>query len=97
MAFRLFCDSGIRQGYPFSPLAFVLWVELLAITIRDCKGTKGITTLLDVVNGTDLEQVLKIVLYADDITLFWGKDYEMSHALSIMIFCVCVCVFLAWR
>ena len=84
MAFRLFCDSGIRQGYPLSPLAFVLSADLLAITIRDCKGTKGITTLLDVVNGTDLEQVLKIASYADDITLLGGNEQEMSHALSII-------------
>ena len=67
-----------------TPLAFVLSVELLAITIRDCKGTKGITTLPDVVNGTDLEQVLKIASYADDITLFWRNEQEMSHAPSIV-------------
>ena len=62
---------------------------MLAIKIRDCKGIKGIT-LLDVVNGTNLAQVLKIVSYADDITLFWGNEYEMSHALSIMKFVSCV-------
>ena len=82
-------DSGIWHRCPFSLPAFVLLVELLAIKIRDCKGIKGIT-LLDVVNGTDLAQVLKIVLYADDITLFWGNEYEMSHALSIMKFVSCV-------
>ena len=35
-------ESGIRQGCPFSPLAFVLAVQLLAIKIRDCKKIKGI-------------------------------------------------------
>ena len=93
MAFRLFCDSGIRQGYPFSPLAFVLWVELLAIPIRDCKGTKGITTLLDVVNGTDLEQVLKIASYADDMTLLWGTSKKCPMHCPLLTICL---VFQAW-
>ena len=35
-------ESGIRQGCPFSLLAFVLAVEMLTINIRDCKDIKGI-------------------------------------------------------
>ena len=34
-------ESGIRQGCPFSPLAFVLAVELLAVKIRESKDIKG--------------------------------------------------------
>ena len=66
-----------------SPLAFVLSIELPAIKISGCKDVQGITHL-DVVNSTDLEQVLKIALYADDITLFWGNEHKMSHALFIV-------------
>ena len=73
-------ESEIRQGCPFSPLAFVLSIELLAIKIKDCKDPPGI----------HLEQVLKIALYADDITLFWGNEHEMSHALSIVKSFSCV-------
>jgi len=35
-------ESGIRQRCPYSQLAFVVAVELLAIKIRDCKTIKGI-------------------------------------------------------
>ena len=33
-------DSGIRQGGPFPPLAFVLAIELLAMKIRDVQNIK---------------------------------------------------------
>ena len=35
-------DSGICQGCPFPPLAFVLAIELLAIKRRDMQNIKGI-------------------------------------------------------
>ena len=34
--------SGIRQGYPLSPLLFNIVLEVLATTIREDKGIKGI-------------------------------------------------------
>ena len=58
-------DSGIRQGCPFLPLAFVLAVEYLATKIRK-SGIKGIKNLF----GENLNRVIKIALYADDITFF---------------------------
>ena len=57
---------GIRQGCPFSPLAFVLAVEVLAIKIRNSQinGIKAPTS-------TPGEEVyIKIKQMADDTTLF---------------------------
>lgn len=76
-------DSGIRQGCPFSPLAFVLAVELLAIKIRDCKDIKGLRHW-DALNDAALEAMIKMSLYADDITLFLENEQDMFYALSII-------------
>ena len=50
---------GICQGCPFSPLAFIVGVELLASRFRSSKDIKELYV--------DIEHILKIVLYADDI------------------------------
>ena len=65
-------DSGIRQGCPFSPLAFVLAVEMLTTKIRDFKDITGIK-YWSTVNNVNLEAAVKIALYVDDITLFFCK------------------------
>ena len=59
-------DSGIRQGCPFSPFAFILAVELLAIRLRSCNHIKGIK-IPNKIAGNDFIKLL-IALYADDIT-----------------------------
>ena len=60
-------EAGIRQGYPFPPLAFVLAVELLAIKIRHCENIKGFN-YRKARHGL-LESIIKIALYTDDLTL----------------------------
>ena len=73
--------TGIRQGCPFSPLAFVLAVELLAINIRDCTDIKGLRHW-DALNDAALEATIS--LYADGITLFLENEQDMFYALSII-------------
>ena len=73
-SFNVSC--GIRQGCPFSPLAFILAVELLAIKIRNC-DIKGID--LPIGNTT-----LKIKQLADDTTLFLKNKEDIKLAEKVL-------------
>ena len=70
-------DCGIRQGCPFSPLAFVLAVELLAIKIRN-SNIKGIKV------PSDADLRIKIKQLADDTTLFLKDRDDMILASEIL-------------
>ena len=60
-------ESGIRQGCPFSPLCFILAVEILAIKIRQTNIINGI--LLPSINANNSNLSAKIQQYADDTTV----------------------------
>ena len=71
---------GIRQGCPFSPLSFVLAVELLAIKIRN-STMEGI----ELPASSDRRASnLKIKQMADDTTLFLKNKEEIKVALSTL-------------
>lgn len=70
---------GIRQGCPFSPLAFVLAVELLAVKIRN-SSIKGVF-VPTLVQGN---YKLKIKQLADDMTLFLQDRQDMLQAQHII-------------
>ena len=72
-------DRGIRQGCCFSPLAFILSIELLAIKVRENGALKG----LKLKGGINRSTILKIILYADDITLFLQDKHDIKIALDI--------------
>lgn len=69
-------NCGIRQGCPFSPLAFVIGVELLAIRIRQDIELKGLQVGVD--------KILKVLLYADDITMFVNDRNDVEYVLKIL-------------
>ena len=71
---------GIRQGCPFSPLAFVLAVELLAIKIRHSAIT-GIETP-NIIHRTETH--IKIKQLADDTTLFLKDKQDMINSFTML-------------
>ena len=70
-------SSGIRQGCPFSPVAVILALELLAIKIRADPFVKGISV------PRNHKCFLKLLLYADDITPFLQDSDDLKNALSL--------------
>ena len=74
-------SSGIRQGCPFSPLAFILALEILAIKIRQSDNIKGVP-LFAGINYEHLDAI-KVALYADDLTLFLTDENDLKNALII--------------
>ena len=75
-------ESGIRQGCPFSPLAFVLALELLAIKIRQSPNVKGLP-FYSICRADSIMESLKIALYADDVTLFLADENDLRNVLFI--------------
>ena len=78
-------ESGIRQGCPFSPLAFILSLELLAIKIRASNNVKGIH--INDNSNPHLDLVLKLLLYADDITMFFTDEQDMQQSFISFMPC----------
>ncbi|GFR80583.1 retrovirus-related Pol polyprotein from type-1 retrotransposable element R2 [Elysia marginata] len=70
-------QRGMRQGCCVSPLLFVLVVELLARKIREDDEIKGPLAL-------KLQDNIKLVQYADDMTLLLKDEDDLNHALDII-------------
>ena len=78
--FELF--SGIRQGCPFSSLAFVIGIELLAIKIRKSEDIKGIK--IDNLFNDNTEKIIKTILYADDVSLFLKNREDLRIVFNLL-------------
>lgn len=78
-------SCGVRQGCPFSPLAFVIGIELLALRFRKINEIKGLA--IEAGNAEELNcfrKVLKALLYADDVTMFLRDKDDIKHVLEIL-------------
>ena len=63
---------------PFSPMAFIFALELLATKIRADPSVKGISI------ARNHKCFLKLLLYADDITLFLQDRDGLKNGLSLV-------------
>ena len=71
-------NCSIQQGCPFSPLAFVLAVEILAIKIQN-SSIKGI----ELPKLKDLENNIKCRQLADDTALFLKDENDINSASNV--------------
>ena len=67
--------SGIRQGYPLSPILFNIVLEVLATAIRDEKEIKRIQNKKEV----------KLSLFADDMILYMENPRDSTRKLLELI------------
>ena len=67
--------SGTRQGSPFSPLLFNIVLEVLATTIREEKGIKGI----------HIRKEVKLSLFTDDMILYRENPKDSIRKLLELI------------
>ena len=81
-------ETGIRQGCPFSPLGFIVSMEILAIKIRSTGQIKGIARSMlngyNTANRAEGLDVLKLMLYADDVTMFLRDKIDLAHVMAVL-------------
>lgn len=75
--------SGIRQGCPFSPMAFIIALEILAIKIRADPNIKGLSLPIPT-SEVSPSSLLKIIMYADDISLFLQGYNDLNKAFQLI-------------
>ena len=75
-------SRGIRQGCPFSALAFIVALEYLALRIKADNRIRGIK--IDSNNEDIIDRIVKIVLYADDVTLLLRDKDDVRRALDTL-------------
>ena len=78
-----YVDFDIRHVFPFSPLAIVVAIDLLAIKIRHLQNIKGIRNW-SLNNVSYIEDTIKTDFYADDTALFLNDEDDRRYALNVI-------------
>ena len=81
--FYFYVDFDIRQVFPFSPLAIVVAIDLLAIKIRHLQNIKGIRNW-SLNNVSYIQDTIKTDFYADDTALFLNDEDDRRYALNVI-------------
>ncbi|KAJ1167446.1 hypothetical protein NDU88_007837 [Pleurodeles waltl] len=66
--------SGVKQGFPLSPLVFICVIELLAKRIRQNRDMRGVTVL-----GSKGRGEVKYSLYTDDVSVFCADGRSINE------------------
>ena len=69
--------SGIRQGYPLSPLPFNIVLEVLATAVREEKEIKGIQ---------NRKAEIKLLLFADNMILYISQFSSFQSLSRVRLF-----------
>ena len=72
-------ERGIRQGCPFSPLCFIIAVEILSCKVRQMQVIKGIELPFD----NEMKEI-KFLQYADDSTILVRDEESIFETLNII-------------
>lgn len=75
-------QRGLHQGYPLSPLLFILFVESLSLFIKDVVRHRNF-------HGIEISQVLAIthLLFVDDILFFFnGSGGDIDKLMELLLF-----------
>ena len=76
------CPVGVKQGDCLSPTLFSIYVNDLAIMIKD--SGKGIKIETEDISGISEILLVNILLYADDIVLLADNEQDMQDLLNIV-------------
>jgi hypothetical protein len=79
-------SRGLRQGDPFSPLLFVVVMEVLS-QMLNATMNQGLLTSFSVGSKDNEELVVNHMLFADDTLIFCGAQAEHVRNLQCIFLC----------